>query len=35
LSDTTFVVEPIGWVESSLHDRDEALRQADDGAPAA
>jgi tRNA-Thr(GGU) m(6)t(6)A37 methyltransferase TsaA len=35
LRDVTYVVEPIGRVESSLVDRDSAPRQGDEGAPEA
>ncbi|MEV4141228.1 tRNA (N6-threonylcarbamoyladenosine(37)-N6)-methyltransferase TrmO [Dactylosporangium sp. NPDC049742] len=32
---TDFAVHPIGWVESPLHDRADAPRQGDEGAPGA
>ena len=28
-----YVVNPVGWVESTLHDRDAAPKQGDEGAP--
>jgi len=33
LADSQYVVEPIGWVESSLVDRDKAPMQGDEGSP--
>jgi tRNA-Thr(GGU) m(6)t(6)A37 methyltransferase TsaA len=35
VTDERYVVEPIGWVESPLVDRDTAPKQGDEGAPAA
>lgn len=35
MSGTRYELEPIGWVESSLVDRDSAPRQGDEGAPEA
>lgn len=33
MTDTGYIVDPIGWVESPLVDRDIAPRQGDEGAP--
>jgi tRNA-Thr(GGU) m(6)t(6)A37 methyltransferase TsaA len=33
VTDAPYVVQPIGWVESSLVDRDAAPKQGDEGAP--
>ncbi|MET7460535.1 tRNA (N6-threonylcarbamoyladenosine(37)-N6)-methyltransferase TrmO [Nonomuraea sp. NPDC005501] len=35
MSMDTYVVEPIGWVESPLTDRDQAPKQGDEGSPEA
>ena len=32
-SDMDIVLQPIGWVRSPIHDRDEAPKQGDEGAP--
>jgi tRNA-Thr(GGU) m(6)t(6)A37 methyltransferase TsaA len=35
LSDPTYLLRPVGWVESSLTDRAAASKQGDEGAPSA
>ncbi len=35
VTNQTFVIRPIGWVDSPLVDKDSAPRQGDEGAPAA
>jgi tRNA-Thr(GGU) m(6)t(6)A37 methyltransferase TsaA len=35
MTDETYSLRPIGWVESSLTDRENAPRQSDEGAPSA
>ena len=35
MSEQTYQVQPVGWVESPLTDRDAAPKQGDDGAPLA
>jgi tRNA-Thr(GGU) m(6)t(6)A37 methyltransferase TsaA len=35
MSEPTYQLQPVGWVESSLTDRDTAPRQGDEGAPLA